>query len=468
MADKIPDLKALTMLVADDDPLSARDLAETLRSFGARVLTAVNEQETNNFLSGGGVDVVVISVNLVNGSLFQEVRNYRSDHPESFLYITTAQGETAEPAPDSGGLSADDYIEKPVDAVRLARMIETGVGRPKTGSTSLAVIEPLVPKVKPYFIFRSAVMRQALYNLPEIAASGQTVLITGETGTGKELVARAVHVLSHRSSGPFVPINCGAIPEGLIEGELFGHEKGAFTGAHTTRKGKFEAANKGTLFLDEIGDMALNLQVRLLRVLEENKIYRIGAERPVSVDVRVIAATRFELEKAVRDGLFREDLFYRLNVLRINLPPLRDRKDDIPLLALHFLERAFAEMGRVPPYPTLSDETIRLIKAAPWKGNVRELRNVMTRIATLLPPGTQRIFPFHVSPHLGEWEGGQKIGGVRESRGIFVSSGTPLDKVEEIIIKDALKRSGGNRTRASKLLGISLRTLRRKLNKKES
>jgi DNA-binding NtrC family response regulator len=210
--------------------------------------------------------------------------------------------------------------------------------------------------------------------------------------------------------------------------------------------------------------MPLNLQVRLLRVLEERKVYRIGAEAPLPIDVRVIAATAVELEKAVSDGLFREDLYYRLNVLRIHLPPLRERADDIPLLALHFLERAFAEMGRVPPYPSLSTETIYLLQRLPWKGNVRELRNIMTRIATLLPYDTKRIFPFHILPHIGDQQPRTQYFSTGRDEGFFIPSGTSLDQAEELMIHEALKKTGGNRTKAAKILGISLRTLRRKLN----
>jgi len=302
--------------------------------------------------------------------------------------------------------------------------------------------------------------------LPQISASAQTVLITGETGSGKEIVARGIHVLSRRSSGPFVPINCGAVPESLIEGELFGHEKGAFTGAIKTRKGKFETADNGTLFLDEISEMPLNLQVRLLRVLEDGIIYRVGGEESMVIDVRVIAASNVDLEKAVKDGLFREDLYYRINVLRINLPPLRERIEDIPLLAVHFLERAFVEMGWQSPFPSLSAETIYVLEQYKWKGNVRELRNIMTRIATLLPQNTKRIFPHHILPHMEEGERIKTADSYEPAQdGIFISHGTPMKKVEEIMIKEVLKHTNGNKTKAADLLGISLRNLRRKINK---
>lgn len=380
--------------------------------------------------------------------------------------LTGEQYDSVEISQESVRLIIDDYVRRPLDAARFSAMVATSIGRPDTGDKSLAVADPLVRKVKPYFLFRSPAMRRTLAYLPQIAQSDQTVLITGETGTGKEIIARGIHVLSGRSSGPFVPINCGAVPESLIEGELFGHEKGAFTGALKTRRGKFETAHNGTLFLDEIGDMPLNLQVRLLRALEEGKINRIGSEAPISVNVRVIGASNVDLKKAVDDGLFRDDLYYRINVLRLELPPLSERVEDIPLLAVHFIERAFAEMGRSKPYPSLSAETIYILEQYPWKGNVRELRNVMTRVATLLPSDTNHIFPFHILPHLDRTDkvpvnSSDNTG----NEGVYIPAGTRLKEVEDIMISEALKKTGGNRTQAAKLLGISLRTLRRKLNK---
>jgi DNA-binding NtrC family response regulator len=467
--DMTPDLSGLSILILEQDPHSLGNGIRELERFGARVFSAPDLANGMEILSREHIDVVMASVDLVDEALIGRVREYKAASRGFLLYLLTEEGyESVETAIESVRSLVDDFIQKPVDATRLAGMIAANIGRPSTGRTSLTVIEPLVARVKPYFLFRSPSMRRALSHISEIAASGHTVLISGETGSGKELVARAVHVLSRRANGPFVPINCGAIPESLIEDELFGHEKGAFTGAHAARKGKFESANGGTLFLDEIGDMAHSLQVRLLRVLEEKKAYRVGAEHPVHINVRVIAATRVDLEKAVKDGLFREDLYYRLNVLRVNLPPLRERVEDISLLAVHFLERAFDETGRVPPHPVLSPETIHILERFPWKGNVRELRNVMTRVATLVPPGAGKIFPFHVINHLGEGNAINSSFSQGSERGVVIPVGTPLDRAEELLIRETLKEAGGNRTQAANLLGISPRTLRRKLSRKSS
>ncbi|HDZ01484.1 MAG TPA: sigma-54-dependent Fis family transcriptional regulator [Nitrospirae bacterium] len=467
MINKKPDLKGLDLLVIEGDLRSLNNIERKLKDIGADVYTARSFNEAAGILFKTHIEVIIAALDLVDEQGIEMIKDYKTRFPEALFYVLADQEyDSVESSQETVRLIVDDYIRKPLDVDRFAGMVQTSIGRPGAGSTSLTVIDPLIAKVKPYFIFRSPAMRRTLYHLPQIAASEQTVLITGETGTGKELIARAIHVLSRRSSGPFVPINCGAIPESLIEGELFGHEKGAFTGAVRTRKGKFEIAGNGTLFLDEIGDMPLNLQVRLLRVLEEGNIYRIGAEKPLPVNVRVITASNADLKKAVEDGLFRKDLYYRLNVLRLHLPPLRERVEDIPLLAVHFLERAFTELGRQMPYPSLSSETIYLLERCPWKGNVRELRNIMTRVATLLPQNTRHIFPFHILPYIDET--GPATPQVAEEsgkQGIFVPVGTRLSDAEEMLINETLRHTNGNKTQAAKLLGISLRNLRRKLNK---
>jgi DNA-binding NtrC family response regulator len=467
MIGKKPDLKGLDVLVFENDLLSLNKIVRELKGVGADVYTAQNTEQAGSILLQIHIEVIIAALDMVDEQCLEMIKDYKTRHPETLFYVLADQEyDSVESSQESVRLVVDDYIKKPLDMVRFAGMVETSIGRPGDGGTSLTVIDPLVAKVKPYFIFRSPVMRRALHNLPEIAASGQTVLITGETGTGKEIVARAIHVLSPRSSHPFVAINCGAIPESLIEAELFGHEKGAFTGAARTRKGKFETANYGTLFLDEIGDMPLNLQTRLLRVLEEGMVYRVGGESTIPIDVRVIAASHQDLRKAVEDGLFRQDLYYRLNILLINLPPLRERIEDIALLAVHFLERAFGEMGWIQPYPDLSSETIYLLEQYLWKGNIRELRNVMTRVATMLPRDTKRVFPFHIMPYLEDVEQFREPSGAgKPGEGVHIPFGTNLSDVEDLLIRETLKITDGNRTQAAKLLGISLRTLRRKLNK---
>ena len=454
------------ILVADDDQSFRTAVMASLRDEGFSVRGVSGGKEALETLSKERVDLIVsdlVMEDMTGTALLAEVRRL---HPGVPTILMTGHG-SIQNAVEAMREGAYDYLTKPFRNEELFIRVRRALDE-RSRNAELERLREVVETTYDFsnIISQNDKMRHAFKLIRQVAETDVTVLVLGETGTGKELVARAVHVLSPRADGPFVPVNCGAIPESLIEGELFGHEKGAFTGAYATRKGKFEMASNGTLFLDEIGDMPLLLQMRLLRVLEEGKVYRVGGENPVRISVRVIAATRVDLEKAVRDGLFREDLYYRLNVLRIGLPPLRDRVEDIPLLAVHFLDRAFAEMGRAAPYPSLSSETIYLLEGFPWKGNVRELRNIMTRVATLLPPDTKRIFPFHILPHLGDVGELQRSSAPeRAAGGIVLRQGISIDEAEEVLINEALNQTGGNRTKAAKLLGISLRTLRRKLNK---
>ncbi len=352
-------------------------------------------------------------------------------------------------AVESIRIGVKDYFQKPVDPIELAQRLIQDL--PNSGETKQLL--------GAYLLFQDPLMEQALAELPQIASSLQTVLIQGESGTGKELIARAVHELSPVAEGPFVAINCGAIPESLLEDELFGHEKGAFTGAQKMRKGHFEQADGGTLFLDEIGEMPLTFQVRLLRVLEDGIIQRVGSENSISINVRVIAATHRNLEKAVTSGLFRQDLLYRLNILPVELPPLRMRPADISLLATHFLQRSLQDMQRNPPWPTLDEESLTILAGYDWPGNVRELRNMMTRLAVRLPVEIKQVDCRWLTLLLPQASKAENPG-----QGTFIPTGTTLAEAEQILIDAALSQSNGNRIEAAKSLGMGERTLRRKLN----
>ncbi len=460
----ISGIRGLSIVVVDEDEGVLESFIEAMAPHGAELYTTKESSRLNELSGKDNFDYLFLSFK-THTDLDRIINAFKNnaDRPKIILM--------AEPS-ELAGLEEEDLEDiydiylKPLNPHRIALNISSYTNSP--GSRSLTPVEPYVKQLQPYIIFRSPQMKRIMMTLPRIASSEQPVLITGETGTGKELAARAIHFLSPRREGNFVAVNCGAIPDTLIEGELFGHERGAFTGALRTHRGKFELASGGTLFLDEIGDMPLSLQVKLLRVLEEGEIYRIGGERPIKVDVRVVAATRRQLHKAVEEGLFRDDLYYRLNVLRLQLPPLRERKEDIPLLSIHFFHRALSELGLQPPFPELSNGSIDLLERLAWKGNIRELRNLMTRVATFFAPRKRPVLPVDILPHLDEStlkELSASTDREKPGEGVFIPIGTPLAKAEELLIKETLRHTGGNRSQAARILQIGLRTIRRKLNK---
>jgi two-component system response regulator HydG len=299
-----------------------------------------------------------------------------------------------------------------------------------------------------------------LETLKQAAPTSATILLTGESGTGKELAARLVHDLSPRAAGPFVPINCAAIPETILESELFGHERGAFTGAVARKEGRFERAHGGTLFLDEIGEVSPAVQVKLLRVLQDGVLDRVGGTEPVRVDARVVAATNRDLAAAVREGRFREDLYYRLDVVSVRLPPLRDRREDVPLLATAFLRRCSERHGR--PVTSFTPAALAALEAAPWPGNVRELLHAVER-AVILTRGE--------AVDVGDLPEGLRGGAAAPAGGagaLTVPLGTSMDEVEKLVIRETLKRTGGDKNLAAQLLGIAARTIYRKLDRDEA
>ena len=481
-------LSGVYVLLVDNDTNSLRILRRALESKGAKVRLAGNLAKAHQVIAQKLVHSMVVEASLKEGSGLELIRHFKSVFPSGSFFLMSTQ-KVISSVKELSIEGIDGFFIKPVDTNLLVQKIKNTT---QVDNSSISRLDPLTELLRPYLIFRSPVMRRGLMILPKLAASNHSVLITGETGTGKEMVARAVHGLSSYANGPFVAVNCGAIPESLIEGELFGHEKGSFTGAQTMHRGKFELARNGTLFLDEIGEMPLALQARLLRVLEEQQFYRIGGEKPISISLRIVAATQVNLEKAVEDKLFREDLYYRLNVLRVHIPALKDRIEDIPLLAWHFLERAFTELNRRKPYPVLSDETINALIQQSWRGNVRELKNIMTRLAVLLPNNTQLITPDYLTAYFPEKmfdtdnpqhqptfpvydnvpENAERIAqnnvievaSIPTEEGVFIPVGTTLRDAEELIIQKTLHHTNGNRTKAAKILGIGLRTIRRKVN----
>ncbi|MCI4625097.1 MAG: sigma-54 dependent transcriptional regulator [Candidatus Magnetoovum sp. WYHC-5] len=455
-------LQDITIAIIDNNIAFIQKMQKALKGLGANLLVSSNYESSITLIDNNQVDVILAEISVFEGRGFEFLNYFRSINKDSLFYILT-DNIALIPIDILSSSNVDDYIQRSVEPEKFTDMIAHRIDKNNENSRALTRVDPIISSTRPYFHFRSPAMLKALENLPVIAKSNHPVLITGETGTGKEIISHAIHMLSRRSGDPFIAVNCGAIPESLIEGELFGHEKGSFTGAYKLRKGKFEVANKGTIFLDEIGDMPLNLQVRLLRVLEEGQLFRVGAETPIPIDVRIIAATRRCLLQYMESGLFRDDLYYRLNVLNIYLPPLRKRIEDIAHLSVHFFERARGEMEYLPPHPTLSTATITLLERLTWKGNVRELRNLMTRVATLIPGNVKKVLPTHILPYIEDTVV-PSDDMQNSTQGIFIPIGTTIDKAEKALIDATLKYTNGNRTQTAKLLGIGLRTLRRKLN----
>jgi len=473
-------LKGISILILDLNRNSQKKYKDYFLNLGANVYFASHIDIAHNTLKTKLVHAILADTSFIENDLKSLLDQFRETTPQGVFYLMTSESNFLLPRTwiDNGVV---DVFSNPPKLSQISSKLKNDVS---PSISSVTKLDPLTELLRPYLVFRALSMRQCLMALPRMAANAHSILVTGETGTGKEMVAHAIHGLSPFSNGPFIAVNCGAIPENLIEGELFGHEKGSFTGAQGLHKGKFELAKNGTLFLDEIGEMPLVLQARLLRVLEERQFYRIGGEKPISTNLRIVAATQVNLEKSVENGLFREDLYYRLNVLRLHIPPLRDRTEDIPLLAWHFFDRIFNEINRPLPFPTLSKEFIQLLSQIHWKGNVRELRNVVTRIAVLLPNDVDSIRPEYLSRYFPEnpdltlirarsnvFEDATlaedkiiEIVSRAENKGIFIPIGTTMKQAEEMIIQNTLRYTGENRTKTANLLGIGLRTVRRKLN----
>jgi len=425
------------VLVVDDEPMMRKSLAETIRRYGAEVAVAANGEEALQQLHAKPARLIFCDVRMPQMDGLEFLRAVKSRLPQAQVVMITAFGsvETAVEAMKEG---ADDFLLKPFSADRVEAILDRtlqGCGESDRIAESGLITQD--PKLK-------AILTMA----ERVASTDATVLIEGGSGTGKELFARALHGWSQRRTGPFVAVNCAALPEALLESELFGHEKGSFTGAIARRIGRFEAAHQGVLLLDEISEIPLGLQAKLLRVLQEHEVDRVGGSRPVKVDVRVIATTNRALRQEVVEGRFRQDLFYRLNVIHFQLPTLRERAGDIPLLAQHFLER-YAELHGSQACD-LAPETIELLQKYHWPGNVRELENAVQR-AVILCAGRQ-LTPKHFV--LDDTQG---------SAPGAIQVGRTFSEMEREFILETLKRASGNRTQAAKMLGLSVRTIRNKL-----
>jgi len=445
------------VLIMDDEQKERSRIEYALKQKGHDVLAVGSVLEAVEAIRRERFDVFLTDCNIPGVDALQTSGEARKINPDMAVIIMTSFGtiETAVKAIKAG---AYDYLPKPIDVDQLAVLIGRVSERQNLIRENTELKEQLIERYKfDEIVSASHDMEEALNLAGRVAASNATVLLRGESGTGKELVAKAIHYHSPRANFPLIKVNCAALPETLLESELFGHERGAFTGATAKRIGRFEAADKGTLFLDEIGELTPGMQVKLLRVLQEREFERLGGNQTIKVDVRVIAATNRDLEKAMREGNFREDLYYRLNVVSVVIPPLRERKEDVPELLDHFIKK-YSQANR-KKISGVSAEVRDLLMRYSYPGNVRELENIIERAVVLSKGGT--ITSADLPLHLRTVESEEKIC-VRKSGS---SLNETLDTMERGIILDALKESGGVQTRAAEKLGISERVLRYKLMK---
>lgn len=455
-----------SILLVEDDRGIATVITEALREEGYEVTACSKVSERDRLLGERRFDVMLTDVMLEDGDGLYAIGTVRAAAPDMPIIVLSAQNtlDTAVRASDS---EAFEYFPKPFDLDELSQAVRQAAERsPRKVEAEEEGDGGQLP-----LIGRSRAMQDVYRMITRVLRNDLTVLVTGESGTGKELVAEAIHQLGSRRTGPFVAVNMAAIPHDLLESELFGHERGAFTGAHAQQIGKFEQANGGTLFLDEIGDMPAEAQTRLLRALQSGRIRRVGGRQEIAVDVRIVAATNRKLEPMIADGRFREDLYYRLNVVPIHLPPLRERRHDIGDLARHFVSQAVDE-GL--PRHTLSEDAIHVLEQHEWRGNVRELRNVVFRLALLARDSqidAQTVVD--VLPSRSAGSGEQERAGFDAALSKWLdderpSSGTlyhgALAAFEKPLFEHALRETDGNQLRAAQLLGINRNTLRKRLS----
>lgn len=449
------------LLIVDDSAATLEVLQRNLTAAGYQVFTSLSVAEAVEILENTVLDLVITDLKMPKVSGLDLVRHVRENFKDTEVMMITGY-PSIEGAVNAVKMGAEEFLAKPFTDEELLSAVRRVLDKVSLRRSAQSPSAQIVP-VHKGLIGTSKAMRKVFVAIGKAARSTATVLITGESGTGKELAARAIHYGGARSpafagaslpprrrGAPFVPVNCGGIPEGLLESELFGHVKGAFTGAIESRAGLFHAADGGTIFLDEISDMSLAMQVKLLRVLQDKEVYMVGSSRSRKVDVRILAATNKDLHDLVMKRLFREDLFYRLNVITIFIPPLRERGDDILLLARHFITKFAGELGK--PAPGFSDNALQGLRNYDWPGNVRELENVIQRLV-LMTDGD--VIEVPDLPSLMRFSALRKTGFTRT-----------LAEVEREYINNVLASVGGNKTQAANILGIDRKTLREKLKDK--
>lgn len=444
-----------TILVVDDEKNMRWALEKGLQQAGYRTISAPDGPEGLNLIDSDGPDLVLLDLKMPKMDGLEVLQLIREQRPELPVIMITAHGSVAT-AIEAIKAGAYDYISKPFNLEEIQLVIDKAL-EVRALTEEVAKLRSEVEKKYSFqnIIGKSPKMRAVFDLVERVAGTSASVLIYGESGTGKEMVAKAIHYLSPRRHRPYVQVNCSALPETLLESELFGHEKGAFTGAIARRQGRFELADTGTLLLDEIGELTPSVQVKLLRVLQDRTFERVGGAETIKVDVRMIAATNRDLTQAMAEGRFREDLYYRLNVVPIHLPPLRERVEDIPLLVDHFFKK-FGQNGRAK---TLTPEAARRLAEYRWPGNVRELENTIER-AVIISRG-DRITVEDLPREL-------RLPSVNSHRRVafkLPEGGANLEEVERDLIRQAIERTGGNQTQAARLLGITRHTLLYRLEK---
>ena len=445
-----------TILIIEDEAKMRRLLELNLGDDGFKTLSAGDAETGLKLLASEPVHLVLTDLKLPGISGLEFLQTAKQQNAALPIVVMTAFGsvETAVEAMKAG---AADYVLKPFSLTEMRMVVHKELDNSRLREENRSLREALGQKYShPNIVAISPKMQEVLATVERVAPTNSTVLLGGESGVGKDLIARAIHEKSRRASGPFVKINSTAIPENLLESELFGYEKGAFTGAAASKPGKFELADKGTLFLDEIGDVPPAIQVKLLRVLQEREFERLGGTRTIKVDVRLLAATNRDLRAALEDGTFREDLYYRLNVVPIDIPPLREHKEDIPDLANLFLARFAKDSGRSETITGISPAAMQLLAGHYWPGNVRELQNVIERACALAQGGQLEV---------GDIQLDSPRNRANAASDRFLPDGMTLDQWEDEMIREALKRAGGNKSQAARLLGLSRNALRYRLSK---
>jgi DNA-binding NtrC family response regulator len=453
-------MSSARILIAEDDDASRQLLIDYLQQEGYEVEGVPDGEAALSKIQSQITDVLITDLKMPKLDGMSLLSKVKRENPAIAVLVMTGYA-SVNTAVKAMKLGAEDYITKPVNLEELRILLHKAIEKQAIKSENVILKQQLKDRY-PFqdIVGQSELMEKVFQLIEKIADSDSTVIVYGESGTGKELLARAIHCLSHRSNKPLVPVNCGAIPEELLESELFGHEKGAFTGAHKARIGRFEVADGGTIFLDEIGDMSPNLQVKILRVLQQREFEKVGSVYPIKVDIRVIAATHRDLEKAVAEGKFREDLFYRLNVIPVVLPPLRERKSDIPLLISYFIDQFNKTKGK--EISEISSEALECFMKHNWPGNIRELQNMIERLVILKDSGVIEAGDLPDRLLNGPRQNLLSSVCLQEEGACFSTMVTDFEKQ---LIHQALRKTSGVKNKAAKLLNMNRTTLVEKMKK---